>query len=177
MMRHPVETAISLFFYLRRATWESTHRQEFNNMTLYEYATTHDKELRIDNWVTRHLSRNLKGPLNKNDVQLAKDIISQKALVGLTEDYEESFKRFDMFHGLGTWSKNGNNCVNEHIRGKANLNKHQHFGNESKEWKALAALNKADIEVFEFAQATYAKQGEWIRLHGWLRIWHFRQPW
>jgi hypothetical protein len=177
LMRHPVDTAISLFFYLGRATWESTHKQEFNNMTLYEYATLEDQGLRVDNWMTRYLSRKLKGPLDENDIQLAKDIISQKALIGLTEDYEESLKRFDSFHGLGTWPKNGKNCVDEHIHAKANLNKHQSFGNDTKEWKALAAANKADIEVFEFAQTIYVKQGEWIKLHSSSRKWNYRQPW
>ena len=176
MMRHPVETAISLFYYLGNAKWERMHRHELKNMTLYEYATATNEGLRIDNWMTRYLSRKLKGPLEEADIQLAKNIIAQKALLGLTEDFEESMRRFDLFHGLGTWSSEGMNCVNKHIQDKANLNEHQLFGNETKEWNALAVANAIDIEIFQFAQTIYAQQGEWLSKHI-SREWKFRELW
>jgi len=176
MMRHPVETAISLFYYLGNAKWERMYRPELKNMTLYEYATATNEGLRIDNWMTRYLSRKFQGPLQETDIQLAKDIISQKALLGLTEDFEESMRRFDLFHGLGTWSSEGMNCVNKHIQEKSNLNDHHLFGNETKEWNAIAVANAIDIEIFQFAQTIYAQQGEWLSKNI-SRGWKFRQLW
>jgi len=72
MMRDPVDTAISLFFYLGNADWEGTYREEFRNMTLLEYATSDKNGLRIDNWMTRYLVRKVKGELDEHDIQLAK---------------------------------------------------------------------------------------------------------
>ena len=37
LFRHPVDRALSMFFYLQAATWERTYRPEWANMTVLEW--------------------------------------------------------------------------------------------------------------------------------------------
>ena len=48
LLRHPIRRAISMFYYLRDATWEHTFSEVFKNMTVEEYATSQYAE---DNWM------------------------------------------------------------------------------------------------------------------------------
>ena len=44
LFRHPVDRALSMFFYLQTATWERTYRPEWANMTVLEWATLPNAE-------------------------------------------------------------------------------------------------------------------------------------
>ena len=48
LLRHPVKRAISMFYYLRDATWENTYNKIYQNMTIEEYAVSQYAE---DNWM------------------------------------------------------------------------------------------------------------------------------
>lgn len=181
LMRDPVETAISLFHYLRFAHWERTYREDFQNMTLLEYATLEDEDqnVRIDNWITRYLARKLKGPLTDDDLQLAKDILSQKALIGLTDYFEESMKRFDTYFGLHRLKHNDvKQCLSNHTKLRANANRHEKYSFDSEEWKALASRNSIDVQLYEFAKGLYHQQEAFIAsIDLEKRRWNFRHPW
>jgi hypothetical protein len=208
MMRHPVEREISLFYYLGKAEWEDGYREDFGNMTLLEYATfanddDHDNandsggggrnnHVRLDNWMVRYLARKLKGEVQPQDVQLAKDILKYKSLIGLTEDYKESMRRFDLFHGIHHYHgdnahtrsdkhgrKNQNDCVEQHMNQKINENVHETVNPESKEWKALMKVNQLDVELYNYAKTLYGEQGVILKdTDGEMknhRRWNFRQ--
>ena len=66
-------------------------------MTLMEYALSTDPELRIDNWMTRYLSRNIHNEITKDDIRLAKDIIRFKCLIGMVDEFEDSMNMFQSF--------------------------------------------------------------------------------
>ena len=204
MMRHPVEREISLFYYLGKAEWEDGYREDFGNMTLLEYATfpnddDNDNEsgggrnnhVRLENWMVRYLARKLKGEIQPRDVQLAKDILKYKSLIGLTEDYKESMRRFDLFHGIHHYHgdnahtrshkhgrKNQNDCVEQHMNQKMNENVHETVHPESKEWKALMKVNQLDVELYNYAKTLYGEQGVMLKdTNGEMknRRWNFRQ--
>mmetsp|Transcript_141 Transcript_141/g.198 ORF Transcript_141/g.198 Transcript_141/m.198 type:complete len:514 (+) Transcript_141:81-1622(+) len=117
-LRHPVHLAVSLFHYLGHATWERNYRKEFANMTLLDYATSEQKGVRIDNWMTRYLSRNIAGVLDETHLQLAMDILREKCLVGLVDEMEESFRRISLFFGI----YQGNKLV---LTNSKNMNGHK----------------------------------------------------
>ena len=48
LLRHPVKRAISMFYYLRSATWENTYNKIYQNMTIEDYAISQYAE---DNWI------------------------------------------------------------------------------------------------------------------------------
>lgn len=48
MLRHPIHRAISMFYYLKDATWEHTFSEVYKNMTIEEWAQSQYAE---DNWM------------------------------------------------------------------------------------------------------------------------------
>ena len=48
LLRHPVKRAISMFYYLRDATWEHTYSEIYKSMTIEDYAVSQYTE---DNWM------------------------------------------------------------------------------------------------------------------------------
>jgi len=174
MLRHPVDVSVSLFHYLGTAEWEGTYREEFRNMTLLEYATTDRDGVRIDNWMTRYLARKIKGDLEEEDIKLAKDILERKCLIGMTDEFIESFRRFNLFFGLGKWLEDGLPCVEKYMNNRANKNSHQKVKHGSDEWVALAQANKIDIELFNFGKDLWKRQGEMLA-HRHADEWNFRQ--
>ena len=200
MFRHPVEREVSLFYYLGKAIWEDGYREDFRNMTLLEYATFDDhdhehKRVKIDNWMVRYLARKLKGNILPQDLQLAKDILRYKSLIGLTSEYQESMRRFDLFYGIrfneGEREKvnglrgrpNEGDCVEEQMRERVNENLHDPINKDSPEWNALKNANNFDMELYSFAKMLYAEQGKMfveddgsINMNMKNRRWNFRSP-
>ena len=191
IMRHPIEMIISSFFYLGKATWERNYKPELQNMTLLEFAKSDSVELRIDNWMTRYLARNIRRELRPQDMDLAKGILKYKCLVGMMDHFVESMERIHLYFGLvgdQPVSDNDNmkkqkqatgmKCVKERSSGKhSNKNEHETFGPESKEWKLLAQKNQYDMELYEFAKELWKEQG--IMLEKWEKDidtkWNYRE--
>lgn len=174
VMRHPVDTAISLFYYLGWAKWERNYQPELMNMTLLDYVQSNQTDLRVDNWMTRYLSRRIKGPLDQEHFQLAKNILKYKCLIGMSENMTESMNRLATYAGLGypvdinnissaensiTWSE----CVEDYNRNRVNKNKHQTFKPGSMEWDLLAKENQFDIKLFSFAKKLWSEQGRVLK--------------
>ena len=90
LLRQPVKRITDLFFYKQRATWEPTFDPELAKMSLKEYAQS-DKH--VTNFVTRTLLGHTTEELTPEDVDLAKDILRRKFIVGIMENsalYEKS---------------------------------------------------------------------------------------
>lgn len=90
MFRHPIDRAISLFYYLQVADWEPTYDPELKNWSIKEYAQSSRIE---NNWLTRQLSNQLAGELAEEDLELAKEVVRQKFLVGLMTEIEPTMDR------------------------------------------------------------------------------------
>jgi hypothetical protein len=93
ILRHPVKLAASLFYYRRIATWEPTYRPEYNNITLHEYVETNGY---YDNWMVRMLSNAKIGGLNDSHLELAKQILKEKFVIGISDHLEESMRMFQI---------------------------------------------------------------------------------
>ena len=90
LLRHPVKRITDLFYYKQRATWEPTFDPELAKMSLKEFAQS-DKH--VTNFVTRTLLGHTAEELTPDDVDLAKDILRRKFIVGIMENsamYEKS---------------------------------------------------------------------------------------
>ena len=94
VFRHPIERAISLFYYLQVADWEKTYQPELANWTIEEYAVSDRVE---NNWMTRRLSGNMVDELDESDLAIATETLRKKFFVGLTTKMEESMDRFERF--------------------------------------------------------------------------------
>ena len=54
VFRHPVDRAVSMFFYIQIADWEPTYNPELAKMTISEYAVSPNIE---NNWMVRTLTQ------------------------------------------------------------------------------------------------------------------------
>jgi len=155
IFRHPVERAVSMFYYLQDAHWEPTYRPGYKNITLAEYARSDQIE---DNWMTRILANKMREPLNQNDLTLAKGIVREKMIVGLTNQIDESYRRFDKYFGWQSAVQYAKECRDKYVLNSSSSgNKHQHQEVEenSLEWSLIMARNTFDFELYEFARALF----------------------
>lgn len=154
LFRHPVERQVSLFYYLQHANWEATYHPEWQDMTLKKYATSNQAE---HDWMTRFLVDKPTQELNDSDLELAKSILKNNFLIGLVHNMEESVERFGAFFG---WNEDERwaSCIAPYVSGGSNVHKHQGLDTNSEEWAMLAADNKYDIELYDYAVTLYMQQ-------------------
>lgn len=159
ILRHPIERAVSMFYYLQEATWERTYRPEYKDMTLLDYAALPDTS---SNWMVRWLTGKNSDPyLGREDLEFAKLLIQKKFLVLLTHDMKSSVKRLMYYMD---WEledrvlKETKECITENTRKAHNKGQHGMPEKDSPEYKALAEMNEYDIELYEFVEKLYAEQ-------------------
>jgi hypothetical protein len=162
MLRHPVERALSLYYYLGFASWDPMFNPDIANMTLMEYAKSGYLE---HNWVTRFLVNKPGGALERTDMVLAKEILRSKCLVGIFDEMESSLAHFAAYFdwtSKGTSPAAAADC--QKAVAQAGDKRHNHppvLGN-SPEWEAIAHANKFDLELYEYAKRLYRHQAEQI---------------
>mmetsp|Transcript_12450 Transcript_12450/g.16624 ORF Transcript_12450/g.16624 Transcript_12450/m.16624 type:complete len:340 (+) Transcript_12450:109-1128(+) len=161
LFRHPIERAVSLFYYHQVAEWEKAghvYRPELAGMTIEEWLL---RQRRGGGDVKNFLMTII---LNKNqftskDLEKAKEIIRTKFLVGLSSKMEESVDRFDTYFG---WADNEKRpvCQEEAIQSGFNKNPHATIEKGSATWNALAEVNDYDMQIYDFILELFQKQGE-----------------
>lgn len=156
IMRHPVDRAISQFYYLQKATWEPTYNPKTANMTLMEFIENEPLEI---NWMTRQLSGKMLGDIYEQDFDAAKDILKNYCWIGIVTHMEETIRRFGQLLGWNRDKAKWNYCVDWLGKNTANSHKHQRFHPNSPEWKKLEEINAWDVELFEYAVYQFRKQG------------------
>lgn len=160
ILRHPIDRAVSLFFYIQNATWETTYDESMKSMTLEQYLLSDKVE---ENWMTRFLVNKPTGPLVTDDVILAREIMRRKFLIGLLSHMDESIVRFERYFKWNVSDKDKKECVAQKW-----TNKHQHPKLEegSNMWNALAALNVYDIELYHYAEELFHQQRDYFVWEG-----------
>jgi len=153
-------------------------------MTLLEYAEMDDGELRIDNWMTRYLVRKAQGSLEEKHMELAKSVLESKCLVGLLDHFVESMERIQSYYGLldsnttltGSYDgETGMKCVEKYNSGKRpNANHHAVVKSGDREWDLLAEKNRYDIELFQFANELWDRQGKILKEPDHSASWNYR---
>ncbi len=168
MMREPVERSIDVFYKLQ----ESSTNVVFQNMTINEYVRSSYCE---DNWMVRVLSNEMEGELKKEHLDLAKHILGRKFIIGITEDFEESVRRFaKYFH----WDDEVSNddllkCQNEELEVSRNVKEGGIYpiskrtatvkhGDEV--YKMLETKNSMDIQLYNYAKSLYKTQSIYSHL-------------
>lgn len=160
VFRHPVERAVSLFYYLKDAKWEPTFNKDFRNMTLMEYAQHHAEK----DWMVRTL-------LGKNDrligydLNQAKQIISEKMWVGLAFEFDESIDRFGSIFGWNSmpdWEK----CTDAEKLHKSNSHSHPKLAVNSPEWEELLKHNEYDHKLYLHAVSVFNEQRKYFAAVG-----------
>jgi len=161
LFRHPIERAVSLFYYHQVAEWEKAghvYQPELAGMTIEEWLL---RQRRDEGDVKNFL---MKALLNKNqftskDLEKAKEIIRTKFLVGLSSKMEESVDRFDTYFG---WADNEKRpvCQEEAIKSGFNRNSHPPVEEGSETWNVLADYMSYDLQLYDYIVQLYEEQRE-----------------
>ena len=141
VFRHPIERAVSIFHYLAIADWEPTYDPSLANMTIEEWTVSGRSP---NNMMTRTLCGMTKGDrLSEDHLEFAKNLIQRKFVVGLTTEMKLSWKRFRYYFGwTNSTYKHSETCLARLVKSGANSNRHSKVEKGSKEWEALAVINK-----------------------------------
>ena len=154
-MRHPVKLAASLFYYRRIATWEPTYRPDFNDITLEQYV---EEDAYYDNWMVRMITNAKMGGLNDGHLDLARSIIREKFVVGISDHMDETFRHLERYFG---WKESTEGCVDFHLhKAPSNKNKYDMPEEGGTVWKLIAEKNKYDMALYNFALDTFSDQAE-----------------
>jgi len=161
LFRHPIERLTSIFYYLQKATWEPTYDPQLAQMTIDDYARSGKCE---SNWLVRSLVGQMEGPLNSDSLEIAKEVLRQKCLVGFMDEMEESIERFHSYFGFGDDA--ALECAKQSFTRKgssqSNKNKHPPLDGESETYAILAKKNELDILLYFFAKKLFDEQKKLI---------------
>ncbi|OEU06342.1 hypothetical protein FRACYDRAFT_150140, partial [Fragilariopsis cylindrus CCMP1102] len=157
IFRHPVDRAVSKFYYLQEATWEPTYDPTLKDMTIEEFAAGNKDEV---NFMVSMLN-NDPSVIDERHLEIAKEVLREKVLVGLQSDMEESARRFFSHFEWKKDDDDWNPCEKRILfKGGVNSNKHSKVEEETKAWKLLASKNSLDIQLYEYAVELFHEQGQ-----------------
>jgi len=164
VFRHPIERAISMFYYIQIATWEVTYNPEVEFWTIEQYANSGLVE---NNWLTRQLSNQPAGDLTDKNLLIAKNVIRRKFMVGLVSNIEATMDRLEKFFRW-TYHVNPPNqeiCRQALIDRGANSNAQSTKPKPepgSDEWKMLEWQNKYDLELYAYIEVLFDEQEQFV---------------
>jgi hypothetical protein len=156
LLRHPVERAVSMFHYLSFATWEPTYDPDLAYISIEMYS----RSLRIEhNWMVRLLSNELENDLTLHHLELAKEVLRKKCIIGLLEDKSESWDRFERFFRWKFPTQRQRECQERILHwGWSNKHSHPTLEEGSLAWNLLLKRNDLDMELYEYALLLYQEQ-------------------
>jgi len=188
LFRHPVDRAVSMFYYLQTATWEKTYSPDWADMSVTEWASQDHFE--TDYMVHKLVGKPHSEEVDETDLIIAKELVRQRFIVGLMSKMNESIRRFNIVLGIDALSERGHQCMvdfalveqpaditpavrqdesspeNDMLLTKAtdkkNSNNHPKFVEGSSEFEAVAARNKLDMVLYKFIESLFDAQKEII---------------
>mmetsp|Transcript_30347 Transcript_30347/g.44316 ORF Transcript_30347/g.44316 Transcript_30347/m.44316 type:complete len:278 (+) Transcript_30347:396-1229(+) len=168
LLRHPVERSVSMFYYKQIASWENPriYRPDLDGMNIGAWLKRGDFQDDVEAIYGNFMVARLVGggphniDLTNDDLELAKDILRQKVLVGLITQIEESVNRFDKYFGWTLRQEEHPECFERFIRQGENINEHEHVQEGSDTWNKLAELAKYDVQLYEYALQLFDEQGK-----------------
>jgi len=166
ILRHPIERAVSVYHALVR----NSQDEEIKSMTLSTYL---DSEYAESNWLTRFLVNHRHDELGDEYINVAKEVLRRKFLIGIYDRIEESMSRFEIYFGWTITSPPGRVeackvCIETMISNtQARDYDELTFINDnavkgSSNYLRLKELNKDDIEVYWYAVGLYQEQRPFI---------------
>jgi hypothetical protein len=163
LFRHPVERAVSLFHYLKKATWEPTFSERLKKIqSVEDYAIS---EFAEDNWMVRFLTNKMTTMVTRDDLEVAKEILRRKVIVGLVLDVRGAVERYMHYFG---WSFNDltrdqQKCMNKNLKSGSNKNAHKIVEEGTMGWRILRANNVLDLELYDYVLQLYEEQGQMLK--------------
>uniref|UniRef100_A0A7S4K3Y2 Sulfotransferase family protein n=1 Tax=Odontella aurita TaxID=265563 RepID=A0A7S4K3Y2_9STRA len=151
LFRHPVKRAVDLFYYRQRSTFDPDFEGDVAVMSLKTYALSRHH---VENFMVRTLLNKVGFDVTPEDVEVCKDILRRKFVVGIAEEkwFDASVVRFERYFGWWNQFKVSTNMTVNHCH-YDRIKKGGHFGSHPKAQKhseaydILASRNWADMEL------------------------------
>ena len=125
MFRHPIDRLVSKFYYLQVAEWEQSYRPEWKDLTLMDWAKNKKRAGADSNIMVQKLTgKAWTDRVGEKDLRVAKKILRDHVVVGLLDDVEESFRRFNIVLGIDERTERNERCMNEMFSSRENANHH-----------------------------------------------------
>jgi hypothetical protein len=127
-------------------------------------------DLLQDNPLTRNLSGSKHGTLQVSDLEVAKEILKRKFIIGLYENIQESIERFELFFG---WQLDAEarTCQYDELHGEelAHYNRYakdigsnneSHLGLTSGALEGIMSKNRMDLLLYDYSRFLFDYQGK-----------------
>ena len=164
MSELPIERAASLFHFWQGVNWRNhnTFNEELANISITDF---HRKQLGESNWQVRYLTNQVtKAYIDESDLNMAKEILRRKCLVGLISQKEESIARFEKYFGWHLNNEADKECLNNKVQWDWKLKyPHEAVVEGSEVWNLIAAQNQYDLELYEYAKVLFAEQSALVQ--------------
>jgi len=153
ILREPVDRMISLYYYKRLATWEHNYDPAIKDQTLEDFIQTYG-----ENWMVRTLTGCMSGPLQLVHLNLAKEILRRKFLIGILDEKTESLRRFEEYFGWKFPSPVSQTCKNNMFYFEWHSgNPHPPLEDQALA-KKIRTLNMWDVALFEYGKQLFREQ-------------------
>mmetsp|Transcript_9048 Transcript_9048/g.14016 ORF Transcript_9048/g.14016 Transcript_9048/m.14016 type:complete len:144 (+) Transcript_9048:1-432(+) len=127
-------------------------------MSLEEFANAYG-----DNWMVRMLTGVMEGPLTAREVDLAKQFLRKKFLVGLLDEKTETLRRFESYFGWKFPSRVSQKCKNNMFYFEPqSKNIYLPVDASSEAYQVLERRNLYDIELFNYAKQLFEDQASLV---------------
>ena len=153
LFHHPVCNEVFIFYCLQET------EAEVAAMTLLDYARSDRLQ---DNWMVHVLTNEAKNPITMPHIEVAKDIVRRKVMVGITEILEKSLIRFEKYFGWWETVSTDTNilrCQKNHLT-RINNSYFEYImvDSGSEEYDEIARRNWADIQLYHYAKKLFLEQ-------------------
>ena len=158
MIRHPIERAVSMFHYLAVANWEPSYDPSLAYISIEMYARSRRAE---NNWMVRFLSNEFVDDLSDQHVEIAKQVLREKCLIGLLDQKEDSLQRFEQYFGWNATTSSQEDCRDRKLLWeRSGKQSHPRVEVGSIAWDLLYKENSFDMLLYEFALTLFEEQGK-----------------
>ena len=112
-----------------------------------------------NNWLTRQLSnQQLETSLTSEHLEIAKNVLKHKFLIGKVDNIHESFERFKMYFN---WKTDSYLCDDQIIINSSKLKNHVKDLN-AQELNMIYDSNSFDVQLYSYAEYLFQQQGSQI---------------
>jgi len=159
VVRNPVERLTSLYYFLRMPDQSASVALGVNKMTLEQFAGEFS-----ENWMVRSLTNSMTGPIDKGHLDVAKEILRKKFLIGLLDDKTETLRRIEAYFSWKLPSRVAQTCKNNMMYFEPqSKNTHDPVDRNSRAFEILKNRNQLDIELYEYSKLLFQEQKELIQ--------------
>ena len=145
-----------MFHYLATAKHEPTYDPDLAHISIEMYSRSKRVE---HNWLTRFLSNKLEGDLTLEQLDLSKQIIRKKCIIGLLDEKSESLLRLERFFGWKFPTPQSRECLDRFLSfGWSNKNLHPLVEEGTIAWDLLYKQNELDMMLYQYAQLVFEEQ-------------------